>query len=73
MKEAPTEAALPDIGRATATVCLMVAHATPTAAADEIACRHVGQCDGRQRRCNTGRHHLWKRRFGLKGPDSLAT
>jgi hypothetical protein len=34
--------ALPDIGRATATMCLGIADATPTAAANEIACRRVG-------------------------------
>jgi hypothetical protein len=41
-KRPPNEAALPDIGRATATVCLGIADATPTTAANEIACRHVG-------------------------------
>ena len=38
--------ALPDIGRSTATMCLMIADATPTAAANEIACGHIGQSDG---------------------------
>jgi hypothetical protein len=64
--------ALSEIGRAATTMRLGIADATPTTATDEVPCRYVGQCDGWQRRCDTGRHHLWKRRFSLKGPDRLA-
>ncbi len=42
--------ALLDIGWATANMCLGITDATLTAAANEIACRCVGQCDGRQHR-----------------------
>jgi len=64
---------LPDIGRATATMCLMIAEATPTAATNEIACGRIGQSDGWVWRCSTSHHDLRKRRFGLKGPDGLAS
>jgi hypothetical protein len=63
---------LPDIGRATATMCLRIAYATPTAATNEIACRYVGQSDTRQRGRNTSRYRLRKRRSSLKGPGGLA-
>jgi hypothetical protein len=62
-------ARIPDIGRAPATMYLGIADATLTAAANEITCRYVRQCDGWQRRCNTSRHHpCRKRRLSLKGP-----
>jgi hypothetical protein len=63
---------LADIGRATATMCSMIADAPPTAANNEIAFGHIGQSHGWWWRCNTGHHHLRKRRLGLKGPDGLA-
>ena len=66
-------ASLPNIGRATATMCLGIADATLAAAADEITCGYVRQGDGRQRRCHTGHHHVGESRLGLKGSSSLAT
>jgi hypothetical protein len=39
--------ALPHIGRATATMRLVIADATPTAATNEIACGNIGQSGGR--------------------------
>jgi hypothetical protein len=60
---------LPDIGRATATVRLGIADAAPATATHEIARRYSGR---RQRGCNSSRHRLRERRFGLKGPGGLA-
>lgn len=57
---------LPDIGGATTTLCLRITDTTPAAAANEIACRYVGQCDARQRGRNTSRYRLRKRKLGLK-------
>jgi hypothetical protein len=42
----PTEAALPDIGRATATTCFGIADAPPTTAKKKTTWRHAGR-DGR--------------------------
>jgi hypothetical protein len=46
--------ALPDIGRATTTMCLRIADTAPTAAANDVARRCVGHRDAWQRRCDTG-------------------
>jgi hypothetical protein len=48
---------------------LGIADAAPATATHEIARRYSGR---RQRRCNSSRHRLRERRFGLKGPGGLA-